>query len=253
MHGLLKDKVILITGAAAGIGRATAVLAAREGAKLLISDIDEAGLESLTNEIKAAGGVAEARQVNVGTAEAAKSIVDTTLNAFGKIDGAFNNAGISGPMVPLLEYPDDKYSMVHHVNLDAVWHGMKAQIEVMLKQGSGSIVNTASVAGLVGRAGISAYVSSKHAVIGLTKAAALEYGQHNIRINAICPGVIRTRMNLQFAHGDHALEEEMAKIQPIGRWGYPEEVAECAVWLLSDRASLVHGHALVADGAFVAA
>ncbi|CAM2187549.1 Cyclohexanol dehydrogenase [Paraburkholderia sacchari] len=253
MSGLLRNKAILITGAAAGIGRATALLAVQEGARVLVSDIEEAGLASLVREIEAIGGVVEARLVEVGTAEAAKALVDSTQAAFGSIDGAFNNAGISGPMVPLLEYPDVQYERVHRVNLDAVWHGMKAQVQVMMKLGAGAIVNTASVGGLVGRAGISAYVSSKHAIIGLTKTAALEYGSHNIRINAICPGVIRTRMNLQFAHGDQALEDQMAKMQPIGRWGYAEEVAECAVWLLSDRASLVHGHALVADGGFTAA
>ncbi|KGX30551.1 SDR family NAD(P)-dependent oxidoreductase [Burkholderia pseudomallei] len=253
MSGLLKDKAVLITGAAAGIGRATAILAAKEGARILVSDVDEAGLTSLTKEIEKMGGTAEWRVVDVATREAASELVDSAVSTFGRLDGAFNNAGISGPMVPLLDYPDDQFARVHRVNLDAIWFGMKAQITQMLEHGAGAIVNTASVGGLVGRAGISAYVSSKHGVIGMTKSAALEYGSRNIRINAICPGTIRTHMILQFAHGDQKIEDEMQRMQPIGRWGYPEEVAECAVWLLSDRASLVHGHALVADGAFIAA
>lgn len=255
MSGLLAGKVILITGAASGIGLATARLAVLEGASVLLADHDRrAGEEALASMRDAGPRVAFActdvtsdQQINVAVAAA--------LKAFGSLDGAFNNAGIStSPAVPAGEKAADTddaaWQRVFDVNVTGVWRCMRAEIRQMLEAGKGgSIVNNASIGGLVGIRGHAAYSASKHAVVGLSKSAALDYARTGIRINAICPGVTATKIN-EHLMGDVA-QKAVASI-PVRRFGKSEEIAEAVVWLLSDRASFVTGSAMTADGGYTA-
>lgn len=254
MNAMLNDKVIIVTGAGSGIGRASARIMAREGAKVIVSDVRLETAEETAHLIATAGGTVIAAKVDVGRGEDLQALVDRAVAVYGRLDCAFNNAGISGEGVFLADYSEAGFDQIINVNLKAVWLGMKLQIAQMLKQGhGGAIVNTASVGGLVGKPNLSVYCATKHAVLGLTKAGALEYGAQGIRINAICPGVIRTEMVENIIGGNPAAEAEWNKLQPIGRMGSAAETGEAVAWLLSDAASLVHGHALVADGGLVAA
>ena len=253
MQGLLDSKIVLITGAGSGIGRASALLAAREGAHVVVADIAPGSAEAVVSEIAGAGGSAQAVHFDVARLEDHEDLVKRIATEHGRLDAAFNNAGVSGPVTPLAEYDDEAFARVLDVNLKGVWSGMKAQIRQMLKQsGGGAVVNTSSIGGLVGKTGISGYIAAKHGVIGLTRTAALEYGSQGVRINAVCPGIIKTPLYDSVTQGNPELETYFRTLQPVGRWGYPEEVAEAVIWLLSDRASLIHGHALVADGGFTA-
>ncbi|MFN4064109.1 glucose 1-dehydrogenase [Parazoarcus communis] len=253
MQGMLEQRVVIVTGAGSGIGRAAAEVMAREGAIIIASDLKLDTVEETAHRIVTAGGRAIATRTDVSRLGELDALHALTIGEFGRLDGAFNNAGIPGPGSALADHDEAAFDALIAINLKAVWYGMKRQIELMLPRGGGAIVNTASVGGIVGKPGLSVYCATKHAVIGLTKTAALEYGSRGVRVNAVCPGVIRTPMVDQVIAGQPGAEEEWNKLQPIGRMGTPEELAETVAWLMSPRASLVHGHALVADGGLTVA
>jgi NAD(P)-dependent dehydrogenase (short-subunit alcohol dehydrogenase family) len=246
-------KVALVTGGASGIGRACAKLFAKEGAAVVVSDCAVEGGEETVRLIEEDGGEASFVEADVSKAAQVEALVGRTVQIYGRLDYAFNNAGIEGLMATnTADYPEEDWDRVIAVNLKGVWLCMKHEIPQMLRQGGGSIVNNSSVAGLVGLEGISAYAASKHGVVGLTKTAALEYAQSGIRVNAVCPGVIRTPMVERYTGDDAETEAEFAAIEPVGRMGSAEEVAEAVMWLCSDAASFVTGHAMAVDGGFLA-
>lgn len=253
MEPMLAGRVAVVTGGGAGIGKAAAEVMAREGATVVVSDLDLMGAEEVAHGIEAKGGRAIAVRVDVSNIANLDELIDLTIGTYGRFHCAFNNAGIPGEGVSLIDHTEAGFDALIAINLKAVWYGMKRQIQHMLAYGGGSIVNTASVGGLVGKPGLSVYCATKHAVIGLTKTAALEFGSRGVNVNAICPGVIKTKMVETVIGGDPAVAAEWAKLQPIGRMGTPEEIGEAVAWLLSGRASLLHGHALVADGGLVVA
>jgi NAD(P)-dependent dehydrogenase (short-subunit alcohol dehydrogenase family) len=249
----LEGKVVLVTGAGSGIGRATALACVREGAKVVAADVQVEGGEATVAQIKQAGGEATFVQADVSRAAAVAALVVKVVATYGRIDCAHNNAGIEGAMAMTADYPEADWDRVIGVNLKGVWLCMKYELPHMLRQGGGAIVNTSSLAGLVGARRMSAYVASKHGVAGLTKTAALEYAKSGIRINAVCPGIIRTPMVERAFLSRHAdLADRLASAEPIGRLGTPEEVAEAVVWLCSDAASFVTGHTLSVDGGIYA-
>ena len=250
--GQLDGKVALITGAGSGIGRASALVFAREGAKVALADIVVEGGEETVRMVKEAGGEAFFIKADVSNAADVEAMVNTVVDTYGRIDCAYNNAGIEGQLASTDEYAEDMFDKVIGINLTGVWLCMKYELPHMLKQGSGAIVNTASGAGLIGVAGMSAYVASKHGVVGLTKTAALEYAKSGIRVNAVCPGLIQTPMVERITNGHPQLGEALVAAEPIGRTGRPEEIAESVVWMCSDAASFVTGHAMSVDGGFVA-
>ena len=252
MAGLLDGKIALITGAGSGIGRASALTFAREGAKVAVADKLVDGGQETVRMVEAAGGTASFIEVDVSDAASVKAMVNATVDTYGRLDCAYNNAGIEGQVAPTDSYADDMFDKVIAVNLTGVWLCMKYEIPRLLEQGGGAIVNTASGAGLIGVAGLSAYVASKHGVIGLTKTAALEYAKSGIRVNAVCPGLIQTPMVERLTAGQPQLGEALVAMEPVGRTGKPEEIAESVVWLCSDAASFVTGHAMSVDGGFVA-
>jgi len=242
MAGRLESKVALVTGGSSGIGRASALTFAREGAKVVVADVVVAGGEETVGMIKKAGGEALFVKADVSKAVEVEAMVNRAVEAYGRLDCAFNNAGIEGTLVSTVEYPEEDWDRVMAVNLKGVWLCMKYEIPQMLKQGGGAIVNTASALGLVGTGELSAYVASKHGVAGLTKTAALEYAQKGIRVNAVCPGVIHTPMVERLIGGKAEYEAQVIRAEPVGRKGLPEEIAEAVVWLCSDAASFVTGH-----------
>ncbi len=250
--GQLDGKVALITGAGSGIGRASALAFAREGARVAVADIVVEGGEETVRMVQEAGGEAFFIKVDVANAAEVEAMVNTVVDTYGRIDCAYNNAGIEGRLASTDEYPEDVFDKVIDINLTGVWLCMKYELPHMLKQGSGAIVNTASGAGLIGVAGMSAYVASKHGVVGLTKTAALEYAKSGIRVNAVCPGLIQTPMVERITADQPQLGEALVAAEPIGRTGKPEEIAESVVWMCSDAASFVTGHAMSVDGGFVA-
>ena len=252
MNRHLDGKVALVTGASSGIGRATAIVFAREGAKLVLDDIDVAGGEETVKLVKEAGGEAIFVRADVMNSTDVAALVSKAVESYGRLDCAFNNAGISGVTATTTECPEENWDHVIDVNLKGVWLCMKYEIPQMLKQGGGAIVNTSSIAGLIGVQGRPAYIASKHGVAGLTKAAALEYGKDKIRVNAVCPGVIRTAIMDRLFTEMPQLEETRVAQHPIGRLGFPEEVAEAVVWLCSDAASFVTGLIMTVDGGFTA-
>jgi NAD(P)-dependent dehydrogenase (short-subunit alcohol dehydrogenase family) len=257
MAGTLDGKVALVTGGASGIGRATALTFAREGAKLIIADMNEEGGQQTVHMITENGGEAIFVKTDVTQATAVAAMISKAVETYGRLDCAHNNAGISGAGIGgeqralTAEYPDERWHQVIAINLTGVWLCMKYEIAQMLTQGGGTIVNTASAAGLGGLPYSSAYVASKHGVVGLTKTAALEYARQGIRVNCVCPGYIRTPMTAQAMSDPERLEQIIAS-EPIGRVGEPEEIAEAVVWLCSDTASFVTGHTMTVDGGFVA-
>jgi NAD(P)-dependent dehydrogenase (short-subunit alcohol dehydrogenase family) len=257
MAGRVEGKVALVTGGASGIGRATALTFAREGAKLVIADMNEEGGQQTVHMITEKGGEAIFVRTDVSKATEVEAMITKTVETYGRLDCAHNNAGISGFGIAgdayalTAEYPEERWHQVIAVNLTGVWLCMKYEIPQMLSQGRGAIVNTASGAGLVGSRGMSAYVASKHGVVGLTKTAALEYAQQGIRVNCVCPGVIQTPMTAR-GLSDPEQKAQIVAREPIGRVGTPEEVAEAVVWLCSDAASFVTGHAMSIDGGLVA-
>src|SRR5215471_13645468 len=252
MAGRVEGKVVLVTGGASGIGRATALTFAREGAKLVVADLNADGGQQTVHMITENGGEAIFVQVDVTSASAVEAMISKTVETYGRLDCAHNNAGISGGVRALTaDYPEDRWHQVIAVNLTGVWLCMKFELAQMLQQGGGAIVNTASAAGLVGTRGASAYVASKHGVVGLTKTAALEYAQQGIRVNCVCPGAIQTPMTDR-AWSDPERRARVIAIEPVGRIGKPEEVAEAVVWFCSDAVSFVTGHAMSIDGGLVA-
>ena len=252
MPGRLEGKVALVTGGASGIGRATALTFAREGAKLVIADMHADGGQQTVHRITEQGGEAIFVRTDVSKAVEVQALISQAVATYGRLDCAHNNAGISGGGRALTaEYPEETWHQVIAVNLTGVWFCMKYEIPQMLQQGGGVIVNTASVAGLIGGRGIAAYAASKHGVVGLTKTAALEYAQQKIRVNCVCPGVIHTPMTARGLNNPERRARIMASA-PMGRIGTPEEVAEAVVWLCSDAASFVTGHTMTVDGGYVA-
>jgi len=253
MAGLLAGKVGLITGAGSGIGRSTALAFSREGAKVVVADVTVEGGEETVSLVKQAGGEAIFVKADVSNAAEVEALVNKTISTYGRLDCAHNNAGIGGRMVPIVEDTEQNWDRVIAINLTGVWYCLKYEIPQMLKHGGGSIVNTASVAGLAGSRRGGPYIASKHGVVGLTKTAALEYAKQNIRVNAVCPGPIDTPL---FRGGvDKPLPrfaDKMLQAQPGGRLGQPEEIAESVVWLCSEAASFVTGHALAVDGGYMA-
>ena len=250
MTGECAGKIALVTGAAAGIGRASAVALARAGARVMAVDI--ANCDATVAQITAAGGEARSLVVNVADEQQVADMVAATVSAFGGLDIAFNNAGVAGAFTKTHDYPSDDWARVIAINLTGVWHCMKYELQQMLKQGGGSIVNTASLAGLVGMSHAAAYSAAKAGVIGLTKNAAMEYARNNIRINAVCPGGVRTNMTESANHSLPGFLDRLAKLEPMGRVAEPEEIASAVVWLSSDGASFMTGHALPVDGGYVA-
>jgi NAD(P)-dependent dehydrogenase (short-subunit alcohol dehydrogenase family) len=252
MAGRVDGKVALVTGAGSGIGRATAQIFTREGAKVVVADIVIEGGEETVRLLKAAGGEATFVRVDVSQPVDVEAMVKKAVDTYGRLDCAFNNAGIEGVIQPTADYGEAHWDRVLAINLKGVWLCMKYEIQQMLKQGSGAIVNTASVAGLVGLPSFSAYVAAKHGVNGLTKTAALEYAKAGIRVNAVCPGAIRTPMFERGVRDNPGIEEQIVAAEPIGRMAAPEEVGEAVVWLCSDAASFVTGLPMAVDGGWVA-
>jgi NAD(P)-dependent dehydrogenase (short-subunit alcohol dehydrogenase family) len=241
-------KVAFVTGAANGIGRATALAFAREGANVVVADVSEEGNQETSRMIEELGGRALAVRCDVSRAEDVKAALDKALDVFGRLDFAFNNAGVEQPITATSEITEEEWNRIIRINLTGVFLGMKYEIPLMLKQGGGAIVNTASGAGVKGFAGQAAYAAAKHGVVGLTKSAALDYAAQDIRINAVCPGIIATPMMDRFTGGTHEGEQRVITQEPIGRMGKPEEIAATVVWLCSDAAAFVVGHAMVVDG-----
>jgi NAD(P)-dependent dehydrogenase (short-subunit alcohol dehydrogenase family) len=252
MNGPLEGKRIVITGGASGIGRSAALACARDGASVVIADTDGKGSEAVAREIGDAGGTAVAVVCDVTRMPDVEALFARASEAFGEVNGAFLNAGIEGRVLPLDEYDEATFRRVLEVNVVGVWNCLRAVVPRMTRSGGGSIVCTSSIAGLVGAGAFSAYVASKHAVLGLMKTAAIETARSGIRVNAICPGVIETPMLDRLAEAREGLVDSLLGMKPMGRLGTAAEVAEAAVWLLSERASFVTGHALVVDGGYVA-
>ncbi len=254
MPGTLDGKVALVTGGASGIGRATALTFAREGARLIVADLNAEGAQQTAHMITEQGGKATFVQVDVTQAAQVEAMINRAVETYGRLDCAHNNAGIgSRPRVVLHELPEESWDHVIGVNLKGVWLCMKYELTQMLQQGGGAIVNTASIMGLVGswsRSG--AYNASKHGVVGLTRTAALEYARSGIRVNAVCPGYIRTPLIEDALSRHPEMEAEIIARHPVGRMGRPEEIAEAVVWLCSEAASFVTGHTMTVDGGYVA-
>ena len=225
MPGRLDNKIALVTGAGSGIGRATALVFAREGAKVVVSDIVVEGGEETVQQIKAAGGEAFFVKADVSKAADVEALITKTVETYGRLDCAFNNAGIEGGVKPTIDCTEEEFDRTIAVNLTGVWLCMKHELQQMLSQGGGAIVNTASVAGLIGFPGLPDYVASKHGVLGLTKTAALEYAKSGIRVNAVCPGVIQTPMVERGAQLSPGFDELAVSMEPVGRFGQPRKSA----------------------------
>lgn len=254
--GLVSGKAALVTGAAAGIGRATALKFASEGASVMVSDVNTQGIEETVDLIEKAGGIARSITADVTSSKDATDMISKTVEVFGALDCAVNNAGIEGLIEPFTDNPEANFDRIIAVNIKGVFLCMQEELSYMKDHGGGTIVNLSSIAGLIGFPGLSAYVASKHAVNGLTKNGALEYAKDNIRVNSVCPGGIDTRMLDSLADqstgGEQSSSEMMAPLHPMGRIGTPEEVAELIVWLSCPRASFVTGVHVPVDGGFVA-
>jgi NAD(P)-dependent dehydrogenase (short-subunit alcohol dehydrogenase family) len=252
MVGILNEKVALITGAGSGIGRATSRIFAREGARLVLADVVDVGGQETLSMVKELGADAIFVRTDVSKSQEVETVVAKAVETFGRLDCAFNNAGIGGVGRLTHEYSEEEWNRVIAINLTGVWLCMKAEITQMLKQSSGSIVNTSSIMGLAGAIRVPAYTAAKHGVAGLTKAAALEYGRHGIRVNAVCPAPIYTPMLMGAFEKRPDMEERYARSEPLKRLGQPEEVGEAVAWLCSDRASYVTGLPMPIDGGYMA-
>ncbi len=252
MAGLLQGKGALVTGAASGIGRATSLVLAREGAKVLVVDAVAEGGDETVKMIKNAGGTAQFLKCDVSRAAEVEAMVAAAVTAWGRLDCAFNNAGVGGKTLKIAVDTEENFDRVIAVNLKGVWLCMKYEVLQMRKQGGGAIVNTASVAGLVGSGGMPSYAASKHGVVGLTRTTALDYARHNIRVNAVCPGVIDTAMVAELSSAHPRMHEALLAAEPVKRMGKPSEIGEAVAWLLSDAASFVTGAALPVDGGITA-
>jgi len=252
MTDRLKGRKIVVTGGGSGIGRAAAYCFCREGAQVVVGDINVQGGEETVQKIRDGGGDAEFVKCDVSKAQEVKAMVDKAVQTYGGLNCAFNNAGIEGVQAPTAEYSEEVWDRAIHVNLIGVYLCMRYEIPEMLRSGGGSIVNMSSILGLVGFPGASAYVAAKHGVVGLTKTAAIEYATKGIRVNAVCPGFILTPM---LERGGITTRPEMAKfvtdLHPMKRLGKPEEVAESVIWLFTEAASFVTGTTLLIDGGYV--
>ena len=250
--GKLEGRAAIVTGAASGIGRVTAMLLAEEGAAVVVADRDEEHGQDTVREILRRGGTAFFMRTNVCKADDVGAMVRTAVDRYGRLDVLFNNAGINGEPAPTAECTLENWERVIRVNLKGVFLGMKYAIPEMLKNGRGSIINNASVMGMVGFANVPAYCASKGGVIQLTKATALEYAQQGIRVNAICPGLIWTEGMKRFVAPDEEIRERLQESEPVGRFGTPEEIARMVLFLASDDSSFCTGGTYLVDGGFVA-
>jgi NAD(P)-dependent dehydrogenase (short-subunit alcohol dehydrogenase family) len=248
INGSLDGKVAFVTGAASGIGRVTALAFAREGASIVVADIDQQGNQDTASMIEDRGGQALAVSCDVTSGEDVQAALTKTVERFGRLDYAFNNAGAEQQPKPTADITEEEWDRIITINLRSVFLCLKYQIPLMLQHGGGAIVNTSSGAGIKVFGRGAAYAAAKHGVVGRTKDAALDYAASNIRINAICPGIIDTEMMDRFTGGTPEERDRVIAQEPIGRMGKPEEIAAAVVWLCSDAASFVTGHALVADG-----
>lgn len=250
MERIFENKVAIVTGGSFGIGKAAAIAFAKRGAKVVIADWVEDN--ETINIIQSSGGDAIFVKCDVSNDASVKAMVEKTITQYGRLDYAFNNAGVEGFSAPIHQCTNENWERTIGVNLKGVWLCMKYEIPLMLQQGKGAIVNNASIAGLVGFPNIPAYVASKHGIIGLTKNAALEYAKLGIRANAVCPGVIKTPMIDRFTGKNKEVEKQFETMEPVGRLGEPEEVAEAVVWLCSEASSFITGDAIPVDGGWVA-
>jgi NAD(P)-dependent dehydrogenase (short-subunit alcohol dehydrogenase family) len=247
-HGSFAGKVAFVTGAANGIGRAAALAFAREGASVVVADVSEQGNQETARMIEETGGRALAIRCDVTRAQDVKAALDKTIETFGRLDAAFNNAGVEQAKAALADITEQEWDRIVAINLRGVFLCMKYEIPLLLKQGGGAIVNTSSGAGVIGIKGNPAYTAAKHGVIGLTRSAALDYAAQNIRVNAVCPGYIDTPMMGRFTGGTPEGRAKVIAEEPVGRMGKPEEIAAAVVWLCSDAAAFVVGHAMAIDG-----
>jgi len=241
-------RVALVTGAAAGMGLATANAFAEAGASVVLADHQEDGVKAAAQKLVAGGHQAIAIKCDVSDDAQVAAMVDRTITEFGRLDAAFNNAGVMARIAPTADSTREEWDRVIGINLRGVWSCMKQELRHMERQGSGAIVNNASVGALTGNPGIGSYIASKHGVVGLTRTAALEYIRHGIRVNAINPGLIDTQVARDVVSGDEQAYENIATHVPIGRAGTPEEIAAVVLWLCSPAASYIVGHALTVDG-----
>lgn len=251
MRNLLEGKVALVTGGGSGIGRAAAQIFAREGAKVVVADVTIQGGQETVQMVKEAGGEAIFCQTDVSKEVEVEALINKAVETFGQLNCAFNNAGIGEVEGRIHLSTEEKWDRIININLKGVWLCLKYEIAQMLKQGGGAIVNTASAAGLIGTVFQPVYSASKHGVVGLTKSVALQYAKDGIRVNAVCPGGVRTQMMETIIAVKPSYERVNIEAEPIGRMAQPEEIAEAAVWLCSDAASFVTGHAMAVDGGMV--
>ena len=252
MAGQFEGKVALVTGASSGIGRATALTFASEGAKVVAADVNTEGGRETVAMIERGGGEAIFTHTDVSKANDVEAMVNQAIEVYGRLDCALNNAAIPGVAGITHQYPEDSWDSVIAVNLKGVWLCMKHEIQHMLERGGGAIVNMASIVGLIAWPGSPAYNAAKHGVVGLTQSAALEYAQEGIRVNAVCPSWVRTPMFESTVSINPELEASLLAVEPFGRLAEPEEVAEAVLWLCSDAASFVTGHAMPVDGGYMA-
>ena len=245
------DKVAIITGGSSGIGRATAIALAKDGVKVTIAARRATEGEETVQLVKESGSEGSFVKTDVTKEDDVKSLVEKTVKVYGRLDYAFNNAGIEEMMTPFVEQTSDTFDQIMNVNVKGVWLSMKYEIPEMIRSGGGAIVNNSSVAGLMGFPQMPIYIASKHAVLGLTKSAALEYAKSGIRINAVAPGGVETDMVERVVEDNKQFLETVKSMHPIGRIAEPEEIANAVVWLLSDKASFVLGHTLLIDGGMV--
>jgi NAD(P)-dependent dehydrogenase (short-subunit alcohol dehydrogenase family) len=248
MTGMSEERVALVTGGGSGIGQATALAFARIGAKVVVADLSIDGAKETSQLIGELGMESTAVRCDVSKSADVKMLIDHTISAYGRLDYAFNNAGIPGAVASLTDWSEETWDLTCSVNLKGVWLCMKYEIPEMLKQGGGVIVNSSSISGLVGCPGLSGYTASKHGVVGITKCVALEYVKQGIRVNAVCPASIRTPLIDHVIAGNPEMQSFLENSQPIGRMGVPEEVAETVLWLCSDASSYITGLAVAIDG-----
>jgi len=246
----MKDKVALVTGAGSGMGEAAAIMFAQAGAAVVVADINEATAKSVAEKITAKGQKAIAVRCDVTDGQQVKAMVDKAVETYGRLDAAFNNAGVQSLVSDVADLSEDEYDRILNINLKGVWLCMKYELQQMRKQGSGAIVNNSSIGGLIGLPGRAAYHAAKHGVLGLTKSAAAEYAVKGILINAVCPGTIDTPMVQTMITSGDLPEDDAIKLIPIGRLGRAEEVAATVLWLCSPAASYIVGQAIAVDGGF---